>query len=233
MPDDIDALLKEEGDSTDSQTVKKPAVDEGGKTPEEIAWSELKGSTQDRVRRLIEERNQALNELENLKKASQFNVPPPPSYVNPQVQEAVNKLSDVGIATKDFVKEEVSNKMATIAYNYELDRLENKYNGSDDRPKFTRTEYEDFVSRNPQYKSYLPEDVYKIMYQEELLDYEIKHISSNKGSRAPSLKPTSTQKTGEGELTLEEIEDRLKQPDGRKWYEKNIDKINRVLAQNK
>jgi len=203
----------------------------GGQSDEEVEFSSLSGSTQDRIRRLIRERNDAIE-------ASQrgFTPPPPPPVYqpqNPSVQDAVEKLREVGITTKDDVKSMVQDSLAQLRYQAELDRLEASYDGDDGKPKFTREEYEDFVRHNPQYQDYLPEDVYEKMYKEELNDWRVNQSGSRPAARqSQSLPPRRTMQQEES-LTPEGIEEKLRTlPEGEreKWYEKNVDKINAVMG---
>src|SRR6185369_6968774 len=103
-----------------------------------------------------------------------------PSYVqpNPDVKDAVRKLSDVGIATDEKVERKINESLGALRYQFELDRLESKWSGEDGRPKFDRVEYEDYVSRHPEYRGYLPEDVHEKMYREEIRDWETQHTAS-------------------------------------------------------
>ena len=236
MPDNLDDMLQKEGEKTPSATpadkntpADNQAPDEGGEdlTPEEVEFNSLKGSTQDRIKKILRERDDWRD------KASQPTIPPPPppAYAQnpPDVQDAVRKLRDVGIATQDDVKTEVLNTVNQFRFALELDKLENRYSGEDGKPKFDRDEYQDYVSRHPEYRDYLPEDVYQKMYREELLDWELNQGTPSKPSTKP-LKPTRTA-SKEEPMTIESIQQRLKAPDGRQWYEANKDKINAVIAQ--
>ena len=226
MTDDIDALLKEESNSPESQTGER-AKSQTEKSVEEIEFSKLSGSTQDRIRQLIREKNEALRGAE---KPTFVPPPPAPAYANSQVQDALSKLDSAGVATKDFTKQQVAEGIAQMAYRIEINRLEERYNGEDGKPKFTVEEYEDYVSRHPAYKNYLPEDVYGIMYKGELFDWETKNPSDRGERSSMTLKPTKTSAAFDEELTPEQIEERLKQSDGPEWYQKNLTKINKVLA---
>lgn len=244
MADDLDALLqgKDEDTSSVSQTeIKTQATDssnpiEGGaeqQEPEEAEWRSLKGPTQDRIKRLIQEKKAQEAENARLRSAVGTVPPPPPGYggqSDPNVQDAVRKLDQVGLATKDFVKESVDQSVGNLRWQFEIERLESKYSGDDGRPKFDREEYQDYIGRHPEYRSYLPEDVYDKMYHEELHDWDSQQTGGKVLSRNKTLRPTRTTSGGEEPLTPELIEARLREPDGRAWYEKNIEKINTVLG---
>ncbi len=213
----------------------EPIVDEnpqGASTslnPEEVAWNELKGGTQDRIKQILRERDDWKTRAESATyRAPQPQYQPPLTPNNPEVISAVQKLSDVGMATKDEVKKEINQSLGQLIYNFEIEKLENKYNGNDGLPKFERSEYEDFVQKHPQYQNYQPEDVYEKMYSEEILDARAKTLTG-KPSVTSSLRPTKTT-VREDALTPEFIEKRLQQPDGRKWYAENQQRINDALA---
>lgn len=198
---------------------------------EEAAWNELKGGTQDRIKTILRERDDALEEARRAQDARVVTPPAPTYSSNPDSRNAQQILSDVGMATKDEVKQLLNQELGKLSRDFELERLEARHSGSDGFPKFERDEYRDFVNRNPQYKSYDPEDVYEKMYKEEIRDAELKALRQPrpKQSTTNSLRPTATQEREEG-LTPEFIEKRLQQPDGRKWYAENKDRINATLA---
>lgn len=203
-------------------------------SPEEVAWSDLKGGTQDRIKSILREKEEALARAERAERYAQNQFTPqsqPQPQYNPDVRDAVQKLSDVGMATKDEVRQLLNQELGNLAKDFELERLEGRHNGNDGFPKFDKTEYQDFINRNPQYRFYNPEDVYEKMYKDEIRDAEFKSYKQPKTrqSTTSSLRPTATQVREEG-LTPEFIERRLQQPDGRKWYTENKERINTALA---
>lgn len=212
-----------------------PQQDAASLSSEEAKWNSLTGTTQERIRQLARENNR-LREAESLKnQAPQYNYPQPNAYGaqtrTPEVESAVQRLSDVGIATDAKVEEKVNQKVAGLVYQLELDKLSDKYSGETGLPKFEREEYEDYVARHPQYRTYAPEDVYKKMYEPEITEWQVQNHGRQLPSKSvtPSLRPTRTLVREEA-LTPEGIEQRLNQPDGRQWYEQNRDKIQTVLA---
>ena len=214
----------------------------GNVSPEEVAWNDLKGSSQDRFRQMAKMANEARAqaereriERERLMSTYGGRVPTPPIDNNPGVQDAVKQLSQIGIATREEVQETVNRTVGNLVYNFDFEKLEGRYDGSNGLPKFDRDEYEDFIARHPQYRGYEPVDVYEKMYSDEILDYKLRNQNANQGQGAASrqttasLRPTKTQ-VREEPLTPELIEQRLNRPDGREWYEKNKEKISSVLA---
>lgn len=211
--------------------------DAGSLSPEEENWNSLKGSTQDRIKQIIREKN---DWIERAERAEQLANSQPvyqtqqPTYSNPnpnspEVVDAVKKLSDVGIATKDEVEQRINQTVNGLVREMELDRLEAKYSGENGLPKFDKEEYRDYINRHPQYQYYMPDDVYNKMYSEEILDWKLQNQGQAATTKpSPSLRPTKT-RVGEEVLTPELIDQRLKEPDGRAWYERNIEKINAVM----
>lgn len=205
--------------------------------PEEVAWNSLKGGTQDRIKQLISERDRERTERARLEQfasyqAQQQTYQPAPQYPNqplPEVRDAVQKLADVGIATDAKVDARINERMGSLIYNMEMQRLAGQFNGDNGAPKFDQAEYEDFVTKNPKYRGYDPVDVYKHhMYPEEIAD-AAKNGSTRSGqSSTSSLRPTRTV-VREEQWTPDWIESRMKQADGLQWYAKNKEKINNFL----
>jgi hypothetical protein len=232
---------KTEGSDSDIQS------DTEGQSPEEVFFNSLSGSAQDRFKnafRGLSEKDELVaskeQEAEYWKKMAlngSNTVPPPPpvgqspiSADDPQVKDAVSKLSSVGLATKEEVDKKINDSLAGLRYQYELERLEKNYDGGDGKPQFDKLEYENFIKTHPQYGSYFPEDVYQIMFKDELVDWQIDQRDSNQPNRSRSLKPSKASTQQSDQLTPESIEERLRQPDGKKWYDDNIDKVNAALG---
>lgn len=220
--------------TTERSEVVNPQGATDTESPEEVAFNNLKGGTQDRIKSLIRERDQAKAELERISQyqnPQSFNPTPQPQVdlSNPQVRTAVEQLSRVGVATDDKVDQKIAQSIGQLAYGFTMKDLADKYDGANGLPKFDRTEYEDYVSRNPKYQNYDPEDVYNIMYSEEIMDAKMKTVGGRTPQPNSSLRPTRTQ-VREEQWTPEAIEQRLKESDGRDWYAKNVQLINKVLA---
>ncbi len=212
----------------DDQTPAPPA-NQGGQpavtpleTPEEVEYNSLTGSTQERIRKLIADKNAAEERAQNVY------VPPAPlTPQNPDVQDAVRKLSDVGIATQEGVNRTVDEKLNQIRWENEMSRLQSNYSGKNDEPQFDRVEVEDYIRTHPQFLGYAPEDVFKFkMHTPE------EFVVENKTKRSSSLRPTK-QQAPENALTVEYIADRTnsaKYPDAREWQEEHKAEIDKVLG---
>ena len=236
MADDIDAMLDgKETPAPDSQSENGSQIDvpdEGTQSEEEVEFNKLTGSTQERIRQLSHKARAAMEEAEMYKNASRTVPPPPPQEIesNPDVQQAVQKLRGVGIATQEDVDSRISQSLATLRYEQEMARLASVYTGKDNKPSFDRSEYEEFVRDNPVYANYYPEDTFKMkMFADEF---------SGSSDAAPdvnepkTLKPTKTSQHKES-LTPEYIEEKLKSldADGKKqWYSEHLSEINATLG---
>lgn len=240
MADPIDDMLKD-GEETPSASQAKNKLDvhsgnpiegEEGLTPEEVEFSKLSGSAQDRFRKVIADKKRISEEAEYWKsQAEKGGKTSETPGLTTEAQQGIATLRKVGFSTKEDVRQEVNEGLATLRYNMELDRLETKYSGDDGRPKFTREEYEEYLTSHPAYKNYYPEDVYSKMFSEELFDWSVKHrVEPTVKQKTSPLRPVRTA-TQEEELTPESIEEHLKQPGGQQWYDEHLKEINATLEQ--
>lgn len=199
-------------------------------SPEEVEFNALKGPTQDRIKSILRERDVWKQKAETSVGSYQPQLPPPPPQA-PDVTTAVNKLSEIGMAPKDYVDQKVQQGIGSLIYQFELEKLGTRYDGSNGLPAFSKEEYEDYVARHPQFRTYQPEDVYNKMYADEIYDWKTSHSgrSTTGQTTASTLRPTRTT-VREEVWTPDYIEQRLKEPDGPQWYDKNRDKINAVVS---
>lgn len=228
---DIDALLNEDTSPSDqSQGQNQENGSQPQTSEEKIEFDKLTGSTQDRVRSLLKRTKAAEAEAERAKALAYKGVQqlPPPPQQSPDIAQAVKQLDQVGVATKDYVERMIAQREAQREYENKLKSLSDLENGDDGRPKFDRYEYEDFVRQNPKYQYYDPQDVFGIMYSRELIDWETKHRQSGNSGAAP-LKNTKTFQ-GTDVWSPEYIDQQLKEH-GMPWYEKNFDKVQKVMEQ--
>src|SRR5258708_10894874 len=244
MPDELDQMLQGEDQNVPAGSQQQDGTGsnsndqtngQGGQI-EEVEFSKLTGSAQDRFRKLYQEKQQAQAELHKMRQLVQQGggqQPAPGAQgLTTEVQEAVKRLDDVGIATKDFVKEQVQSILAQKTYYDELDKLESQLNGNDGKPKFTREEYFDYIDKHPQYKNYLPQDVYSKMYEDELFDWKAKNGNQQATGRTQQLRPTRSA-SREQELTVDEIEAKLKslpEPQRSEWYSANKKRIDAAAS---
>lgn len=224
--DESALLSSEETTAGDSQTQEQTDPNQG-KSEEEIEFSKLSGSAQDRIRNLVRRAKEAEDRATRFEsQVGRTQLPPPPPTVdNSDVQTAVKRLDEVGIATKDYVKQILEEQRRNEWYSNRLRALEETENGQDGRPRFDRYEYEDYVRQHPQYQAYDPGDVFGIMYRQELIDWEMKNRGGS--PTTPSLRSSRTVQQADI-WTPEYINEQIgKDPT---FYEKNFEKINKVLG---
>jgi hypothetical protein len=200
------------------ETEKQPEKVERNLSSEEVEFSSLRGSTQDRIRDLIKEREEwkrKAQEKETVK--VEPNIIEGKKTFTPEQSTAIEKLRSFGIVTKEDLQA-VKDQMVLDS---EYSRLETAYGGQDGRPKFDRMEVEDYMRKSGIYN---PEKAYKDMYEEELFDWRVKNMSRKKTPNFSS-KPQSQSTFREEPMSVESIRERLKTSEGREWYEKNRDKI--------
>jgi len=206
-------------------------------TPEASEWSRLKGSTQDRIRELLEQREYLKTQVEELSKNYKPPVAPTqPAYqqeaggqqgeITPEQKQAIEGLRKFGIVTK----EDISDLQDQIVLEQEYTRLENKFSGADGRPYFDRTEIEDHMRKTGIYN---PEKAYEDLYREELFDWKQEQMGATRSYAQPaySTKPTGSTASRTEPLTVESLRERLAKPDGKDWWNKNRERILPQLGQ--
>jgi len=231
---DLDALLEGDASQGNSQTSQEQSDTQSkAANAAQEEFNKLSGTAQDRFQKLIRRARTAEEDLERYKAlALQGTKLPPPPPVTGQNQDILAQLEAAGVMTDRKYQQMASERDAQREYQSRLRQLSQQESGDDGRPKFDQYEYEDFVRQNPQYKYYDPADVYSIMYRDELIDWEMKHRSS--GSQTQTLKNTKTF-SGDDVWSPEYINEKLgsfEDPNERiSWYEKNREKIEKVLSQ--
>jgi len=236
MADDLDAMLSQ-GNETPAPTSK---VENGsqidapdvGQSEEEVEFNKLSGNAQERFRQISRKAREASDEAQQYKNMLKTVPPPPPqgNEPNPDVQQAVRKLHDVGIATQDDVQNTVAAGFQQLRYEAEMQRLSEKYTGEDNKPKFDRSEYEEYLKDNPTYQNYFPEDTFKkVMFEDEF--YGTGSAPSVKTSQ--TLKPTKTSSGQKETMTAEDAEQKLASlppEDRQKWYADHFDEIQKAVS---
>jgi hypothetical protein len=183
-------------------------------TPEEVEFNSLKGNTQERIRELIQQKNDAIAQAQ----APAYVPPAPLTPNNSDVQDAVRKLDEVGLATKDFTQSAIDQKLNVIRWDGD--------DGQDGSPQFDRAEVEDYIRSHPQFQNYAAEDVFKFKMHEpdEFGTKPTKRTSTLRPSRAAAPEPA---------MTVEYIADRTdpkKYTDAREWQEEHKLDIDKVLS---
>lgn len=227
----------------DEQQQAPPAEQSQGgeQTPEELEWNKLGGRTRDRIGQLIRERNEWRNTAQNLQTivppAPQVEVPPASvqnevtGQLTPEQELAIESLRKFGVWTKKD-QEEFEKKQEELAENRqqkvedevlietEYARLEAVHNGSDGLPAFDRNLIEEHMKATGVYN---PEKAYEDLYRDEIFDSWAKKQSGGKTETfSEQPKPSSTHTEP---LTLDGLRERLRQPDGKEWWDKNRDRL--------
>lgn len=220
-----------EVEETKEETQETKPTETRAQTPEEIEWSKLSGDAQDRFKRVIQERNALREQVEN----SFAPPPPPPSYqspltevtgeITPEQQEAIDTLRKFGVVTKKDLEEIETKTQEEMLLNTEYSRLETLHSGDDGLPRFDRTIIEEHMRETGIYN---PEKAYDDLYRDELFDHKYKSsLKSEEPEEEPVYRerPSSSVGAKTQPLTVDSIRERLQQPDGMVWWEKNRDKI--------
>ena len=203
------------------------------KTSDMPEWDSLKGSTQDRVKQLISERNEANRKHEEYlanQAQSSFNQSSDkgeePEATTADFQQAVDKLKKVG----KFVTED---KLQAIQDRNVLDRshdkLEARYQGSGTLPKYIREEVEDFARKRGLYDMDI---AFQTLYHDEFLDDEIaKRSNQDKKTTPYTEKPKTSSASKEQPMTKEYIQKKLGGPraEAFAFYDKHRDTIEEVI----
>ena len=188
---------------------------------EEVEFSKLSGSAQERVRELVRRAKDAEE------RAQQAYTPPPPAPAPLAFdqKQAIETLSGFGISTDDKVDNKIAEGINQVRWELRNTNLQQKYSGENSEPKYDPSEVEDYIRTHPQYRYYDPEEVFKFkMFPDEFSNVE----ATKPKPKASSLRPTKAL-TRQDALTPEYIEERLKAEDADTWYEANKDEINKVV----
>lgn len=200
-----------------------PSEDVKQTSESEVVWDKLSGSTQSRVRELVNRAKTAESKttasLTNTNPADDTSTKTEPSQA--EIKEAVDKLRGFGVVTTD----DLDALKGRFFLDGEHRRLEGKYDGSDGLPKYDSVVAEDFA-RTHGFGANL-EAAHREMFHDEILDAEVK----SRGPAKPTYteKPTASVRIGEKPLTVESLRERLRQPDGPAWWLKNKAKIEPLL----
>lgn len=246
MQDDINQMLQGQDQAPASQaTIDGQGSDSGQgqqpteqPTPEEIAFNNLPGSTKDRVRRLVQDKRDLIQQNQQLQQQMQQGsyVPPAPgsTYRTPEVETALQQLANVGVTTDEKLNRTLDERLNALRWEQEMGRLEGKYPGRDGEPQFVREELEEFISSHPHYRSYAAEDVFRDhMFRSEFLNLTFNKQGSKTGA-TQTLRPTNRMMSQTNAMTPEYIAERTdinKYPDAVEWQEEHRVEIDKVLSQ--
>lgn len=183
--DDTDQDSSPDEDQDQDSDSAKPASRASDEDAEIIKeWGSLKGNTQDRIRALVREKNEALKKMEQT--GTTDDVPPAPnqSAVSTEAQRAAETLRDkFKFVDQDVLEKRLQQLSDQMVLNQTHDRLEAKYSGSDGLPKYDREVVEDHIRKTGILN---PEAAYENLYKDELTDYQVKQLMKNKAPYSES-----------------------------------------------
>src|SRR3990167_1366180 len=207
-----------------------------------------KGRTaEDRINELLSKNKEIEEELKSRPTREEFEslkvkfetvpTPPPvtPEETNPDVDKAMKFVKEKG---KFVSKDELDHEMQSVKDQMYLDskhqQLENAFDGSDGRPKYDRAKVNDYMRSHPVYD---PEIAYSQIYKDELFDWQLKKLESDRKKKPYVARPSSTSgiEADNQSITREKLQEVYKNPtpENRMWYEQNRDKIRRLMAEQK
>ena len=205
------------------------------KTSDTPEWDSLKGSTQDRIKQLIQERDEARRKYkEDLANQAQtsFNQSSEeakkPEATTAEFQQAVDKLKEVGKFVTEDKLQQIQDRMVLDRAH---DRLEGKYQGSGSLPKYIREEVEDFARRKGIYDM---DVAFQTLYRDEFLDHEVaKRLDKGGNKTSYTEKPKTSSATKEQPMTREYIQKKLAGPKAEAYafYDKHKETIEQVIKQ--
>lgn len=177
-----------------AETVEESATQP--QSEEEVAWNNLSGKSQDRFRKMIEERDRVkeeLDRLQNLRAEQAQKDYQAVSTPDQEVQQAIYRLRQGGMATQEDVQ--------TIANQIRKDqihsKLELKYSGGK-LPEYDKVVVEDYAKRHGFGDNY--EAAFKDMYFDEFVDQERRR---RRTTSPTSAKPTAS--TKEEPMTVDKM----------------------------
>lgn len=225
----------ETAENTQSVTEESHPQSKSETAAEEVEFNSLSGSAQDRIRTIIQERNQLKEQLTRQAQddnnavgySSANSYQPSQSTSNDaEVQKAAQLLKEkAGMVTR----EELDRVLARIETDKIHSTLEKEFDGSNDTPRYDRVEVEDYARRHNIWDL---RAAYRDMYFDELVDSQ---KSKQRRSYSPTEKPRAS--TPQEPVTISSIREKLRGPEGRAYYEKlasdprKFDELLQELAQ--
>jgi hypothetical protein len=251
----MDDTTKVVPDNADEQPPASPADQSQGEelSPEELEWNRLGGRTQDRVRKLISKAHdweaeaiRAREELE-LTKAQALSHPselPKQDAIDdqkmtPEQELAIENLRKFGVWTKKDQQEMEARQQQEVAVQRqqledeiliksEYTRLANLHNGKDGLPRFDEAEIENHMKQTGVYN---PEKAYDDLYRDEIFDSWAKeHTGGTQEPSAYSERPSGSVSGHTEPLTLEGLRERLREKDGKIWWDQNRERLLPLLG---
>ena len=225
MADDTDLDdVKDESESSTDEADSEESAEAASQPSEEEAkilseWRNLKGNTQERIRQLIEERNQALA------KAQPEETPPAPNVVQQQqlteeAKRAIDFLKSSGAIFKEDFDQYMNDLRNQMFLETQHAKLESRFDGSEGRPKYDRVVVQDHMKAKGLWD---PQVAYDDLYREELTDWHIKKALEGKAPFQEAGGQSTAKKAATG-LSREEVAKMTPEE-----YEANREKIMKAM----
>ena len=223
-----------------------PEVETNTSSPSQGDTTQPKGRTaEDRINELLSKVKETTDELgrtrEELKtvqsRLETMPVPTPPTVEpeNPDVDKAVSFLKEKGkfVTEADVTKRLQAIEDRNFLQNQHL-KLENQYDGADGRPKYDRAKAEEYMRTHPVYD---PEIAYREIYKDELFDWSVKKLETDRKNKPYVARPSSTSaaEADNNSLTREKVNEWVNNPtpENKMKYEQNREKILKLMAEQK
>lgn len=205
----------------DSRTIEQ-------QTEEEVAFNNLTGSSRDRFKEMFNRARAAEEkaaQLEQIRPQTQQ----PQNTMLPDQQQALNTLSQFGIATDEKVKKEVASVRDDVLKELRIQNLSAKYSGASGEPKFDREEVEDFIRTHPKYTAYDYEDVFKYhMFPDEFTNLAIQRQTSRPKNTAGQRPMRTGVMTQSNVITPDNVEEMVASHDDA-WFDEHRSEINEAV----
>lgn len=184
----MDKQTHAEGEKAGGETYQVPEKFKGA-TPEETiakmgkSYSELEKELGDRSKSSAE--TEAIkSSLTELHKAIESLKPKEENPDDLAAQNTKVYLDGLGYATKEDVAKAREEGFKEYKLQQTVEQLRSKYDGKDGKPIFAEDDIKGYANQNG-LQSLPPEQVYKLKFEKELLDWNVKEAL--KGNRAPSV----------------------------------------------
>lgn len=144
-----------------------------------------------------------------------------------ELEIAVERLAPI-LQKRGFITaQQKEDEDRAAQYAKDLENLSQKYDGKDGRPTFDPTEVANHAKKQGIFNL---EAAYRDLHWKELIDFEKKQSTTEDVETERPNSPSQSKPNERVKLTQDFLKDRLSQPDGKEWYEKNRDKIMSALS---
>src|SRR3990167_244973 len=203
--------------TSEAPSASEEEIEEGdvGKKPAEARINDLLAKN-----RILEEK------LDTVLERTAPPPPPVPEPLEPDVEKAISFFKKLGFVTNEELNGVKQTLKDEQTLNSEYYRLSSIYSGEDGRPKFVKSDVEDYMRKNGVYN---PEVAYKALHETELTDYALRKAEEDRTQR-PYVEKKSTLSANRTDNTisrekLQQVIANFSDPKNRLWYERNREKI--------